>query len=174
MPISAHAYNWGSSLHWLILGIFYALIVQWIKIPLSKTESLPPPSSPSISSALKLKLPFYIYCNAKIWLSKFLCISHLHLQTLFSSFNCSKKRHSFFVHFKTFFLDFRCEITEKGLKWTKKVENGPKKVFWPALGVLAAPESWSKYTTNNFHDLLNFIGKWTSCTVSILITFWVS
>ena len=24
--------------------------------------------------------------------------------------------------------------TEKGLKWTKKVENGSKKVFWPAFG----------------------------------------
>ena len=28
-----------------------------------------------------------------------------------------------------FFLDFRCEITEKVLKWTKKVENRSKKYF---------------------------------------------
>ena len=35
----------------------------------------------------------------------------------------------FFVHFQTFFLKFRREITEKGLKWTKKVENGLNKYF---------------------------------------------
>ena len=33
-----------------------------------------------------------------------------------------------------FFVDFRCEITEKGLKWTKKVENGWKKYFDQILG----------------------------------------
>ena len=31
---------------------------------------------------------------------------------------------TFFVHFQTFYVDFRREITEKGLKSTKKVENG--------------------------------------------------
>ena len=35
----------------------------------------------------------------------------------------------FNVHFQTFFLDFRRELTEKGLKLTKKFENGSKKVF---------------------------------------------
>ena len=35
----------------------------------------------------------------------------------------------FFVQFQTFFLDFRCEITEKGIKWTKEVDNDPKKYF---------------------------------------------
>ena len=32
-------------------------------------------------------------------------------------------------HFQTFFLDFRREITQKGLKLTKKVENGSKECF---------------------------------------------
>ena len=41
-----------------------------------------------------------------------------------------------------FFVDFSIEITEKGLKWSKKVEDGWKKVFWPAY-------SCSKYTTYN-------------------------
>ena len=31
--------------------------------------------------------------------------------------------HVFFVNFQTFFVDFSCEITEKALKWTKKVEK---------------------------------------------------
>ena len=35
----------------------------------------------------------------------------------------------FYVHFQTCFLDFRRELTEKGLKLTKKFENGSKKVF---------------------------------------------
>ena len=39
----------------------------------------------------------------------------------------------FFVHFQTFFVDFRREITEKRFKWTKKVENGWKKVVWPTF-----------------------------------------
>ena len=34
---------------------------------------------------------------------------------------------TFFVNFQMFFVDFRREITEKGLKQTKKVENGWKK-----------------------------------------------
>ena len=33
-----------------------------------------------------------------------------------------------------FFLDSRPESTEKGEKWTKKVENAWKKVVWPAFG----------------------------------------
>ena len=45
------------------------------------------------------------------------------------------------VHFQTFFLDFRREITEKVLKLTKKVENGSKKTFWPALGYTQHPKA---------------------------------
>ena len=37
-----------------------------------------------------------------------------------------KKTHFFIVHFQTFFIDFSREIKEKGLKSTKKVENGKK------------------------------------------------
>ena len=44
-----------------------------------------------------------------------------------------KSTHSF-VHFHTFVVDFRREITEKGLKWSKKVENGWKKEFDQLLG----------------------------------------
>ena len=39
----------------------------------------------------------------------------------------------FFVHFRTVFVDFRREITEKGKNWTKKLENGWKKRFRPAF-----------------------------------------
>ena len=35
----------------------------------------------------------------------------------------------FFVHFQTFFSNFSREITEKALKWTKKVEKRLKKGF---------------------------------------------
>ena len=38
------------------------------------------------------------------------------------------------IYFWTFFLDFRCEITEKGLKLTKKVNKGWKKCFNQVLG----------------------------------------
>ena len=34
--------------------------------------------------------------------------------------------------FLNVFLDFSQKIIEKLFKWTKKVESGPKKVFWPA------------------------------------------
>ena len=54
----------------------------------------------------------------------------------------------YFVYFQTFFfLDLKREITEKGLKLTKKVENGGKKCFNQLLCarstcVRAAPKSW--------------------------------
>ena len=35
----------------------------------------------------------------------------------------------FFVQFQKFFLDFRHDMAEKGLKLTKRVENGSKKYF---------------------------------------------
>ena len=38
------------------------------------------------------------------------------------------------MHFQTFFSDFSSEITEKGLKWAKKVENRWKKCFHQLLG----------------------------------------
>ena len=41
----------------------------------------------------------------------------------------------FCVHFQTFFVDFSCEITEKALKWTKKVEKRLKKCFDQLLSV---------------------------------------
>ena len=34
------------------------------------------------------------------------------------------KKNILFVVFQMFFVDFRCKITEKGLKLTKKVDNG--------------------------------------------------
>ena len=39
----------------------------------------------------------------------------------------------FSVQFQTFFVDFRREISEKGKKWTNKLENGWKKVVQPAF-----------------------------------------
>ena len=43
----------------------------------------------------------------------------------------------FFAHFQMFFLDFRCEITEKGVKWPKKAQ----KLFQPALGCAQHPKA---------------------------------
>ena len=45
-----------------------------------------------------------------------------------------------------YFVDFRREITEKGLKCAEKVENGSK-ISLTSFWVHAAPKSWSKYTT---------------------------
>ena len=42
--------------------------------------------------------------------------------------------------YKTTF-DFRCEITERGLNWTKKVENGWKKIVQPAFGCAQHPKA---------------------------------
>ena len=44
------------------------------------------------------------------------------MSTSFEEKTKIEKTH-FFVHFQMFFRDFRREITEKGLKLTKKVEN---------------------------------------------------
>ena len=40
-----------------------------------------------------------------------------------------------------FFVDFRREITEKGLEWTKKHWKWLKKVFWPAFGCAQYPKT---------------------------------
>ena len=45
------------------------------------------------------------------------------------------KKHVFIVHFHMFFSDFWFEISDKGLKLTKKVENGWKKELNQLLGV---------------------------------------
>ena len=66
------------------------------------------------------------------------------------------KKHMFFVHFLRFFVDFRCEITEKGLKSTKRLktaEISSLTSFW----VCAAPKSWSKYTTVKYEFRLGEI-----------------
>ena len=49
--------------------------------------------------------------------------------------------------FSNYFVDFRREISEKGLKWTKKFEHGSKKSILTSFQVHAAPESCSNYTT---------------------------
>ena len=58
-----------------------------------------------------------------------------------------------------FFVDFRREITEKGLKRTNKVENGKKNSstsFW----VRAAPKGWLKYTTDTLSlDGVSVVGS---------------
>ena len=76
-------------------------------------------------------------------------------KNLFHCLTPKKTYFNFFVHFQMFFVDFRREITEKGLKLTKKVENGWKKVVRPAFSV-QAPESWSKYTTPSLTISLAF------------------
>ena len=50
-------------------------------------------------------------------------------------------------HMKLFFCSFSevfCwfEITEKGWKWTKKVENGWKKLCWPAFFLRLLADLW--------------------------------
>ena len=90
-------------------------------------------------------------CNICLWANqkKITCLSFRFLLM----FNYTV----FFVPFQTFFVDFRREITEKDLKWTKKVEKRLKNVltrFW----VRAAPKSWSKYTKLSLEKfkLLNY------------------
>ena len=47
-----------------------------------------------------------------------------------------------------FFVDFSNAINEKGLKSTKKVENGWKKVNWPAFGCAQHPKAgWNAQPT---------------------------
>ena len=54
----------------------------------------------------------------------------LYILTNFQVLRAPKLVKTFYkFHFQTFFLDCICEITERGLKWTKKVENGSKKCF---------------------------------------------
>ena len=64
------------------------------------------------------------------------------MSTSFEEYIKMQKKH-YFVRF----LDFRREITEKGLKWTKKVEYNFKNVLTSFR--VRAPKSWSKYTTNS-------------------------
>ena len=54
----------------------------------------------------------------------------------------SRQISPFFVHFQTFFVDFRCEITEKSLK---KVEKRQKKMFQPAFRGVQHPKA-GRYT----------------------------
>ena len=64
--------------------------------------------------------------------------------TYFQSYSMDK--YCFFVHFQMFFLNFRCEITEKFWNEQKRLKTTEKSVltsFW----LRAAPESWSKCTT---------------------------
>ena len=59
---------------------------------------------------------------------------HLHIHTLQQGVDKNGKTWFLFI-FRCFFLiSVRYEITEKGLKWTKKFENGCKKVVWPEFG----------------------------------------
>ena len=59
-----------------------------------------------------------------------------------------------YICFQTFFEDIRCEITEKGLKWTNQVENGWKKVVQPALGCAQLPKAgWNTQQTVTFTPL---------------------
>ena len=48
---------------------------------------------------------------------------------------------SFFVLFQMFFVDFRHEITEKGLKWAKKGWKRLKRVVRPAFGCAQHPKA---------------------------------
>ena len=50
----------------------------------------------------------------------------------------SRQKHVFFS-FSDVFVDFSCEIIEKGLKWKRLKMDGKSST---------APESWSKYTTS--------------------------
>ena len=51
-----------------------------------------------------------------------------------------------FCSFSDFFVDFRREITEKGLKLTKRLKTAEKSSLTSFL-VRLAPKSWLKYTT---------------------------
>ena len=69
-------------------------------------------------------------------------------QERLSLFTCPPALMSSFKHsFLSVFLDFRHEITEKGLKWKKGLKTAQKSIS-TSFRVHAAPESWSKHTTN--------------------------
>ena len=79
----------------------------------------------------------YIYANSTI---------PLHLQ-----FTCDKYiTKNACCDFQTFFSDFSCEITEKALKWTKKLEKRLKKSFDQLLGARSTQKLVEIYNTRLF------------------------
>ena len=62
------------------------------------------------------------------------------------------KKQVFFVHFQTFFSDFRREIIKKRFKINFKKLKMAEKSSLTSFRVRPAPKSWSKYTT---HIILN-------------------
>ena len=86
------------------------------------------------------------------------------------------KNTSLFI-FRRFFSDFSCEITEKALKWTKKVEKRLKKRFRPAFRCAQHPKAGRNTQHTVRHgDLLTQrellvkwnVFVWTNC-VQLLI-----
>ena len=65
-----------------------------------------------------------------------------------------EKNTFFFVNFQMFFLDCRHEISEKGLIWTKNVENGWKKSFNQLLGARSTQKLVK--THNKYCSLVTF------------------
>ena len=58
----------------------------------------------------------------------------------------------------TVFVDFSCEITEKGLKLKKRLKTAEKSTL-TSFRVRAAPTSWSKDTTN-VYCFFSLISLW--------------
>ena len=80
----------------------------------------------------------------------------------YSAFACrlalrSRKNMFFFVQFQTFFVDFNCEITEKGMKSTKKFENGWKKVVRPAF--MCCKHLKAGWNTQHTLAMVNYIDQ---------------
>ena len=53
----------------------------------------------------------------------------------------SRQISGFFCSFSDVFIDFSREVTEKGLKWTKKFKNDWNKVVQPAFGCVQHPKA---------------------------------
>ena len=75
-------------------------------------------------------------------------------------------RNTFFSFYQ---LDFRCEITEKALEWTKKVENGKKKCFEQLLVACSTQKLVEIHNTLMQSVVFNHCSRDRKCSPNIQI-----
>ena len=157
-----------SSLQWLILAFPYAFLVQWSIFPTKLNSypiSYPPPHDIALQSDCVEGSTQNVFfppksCIAERERVNFACRPALR----------SRQKPRFLAHFQTFFSDFSCEITEKALKWTKKVKKRLKKRFQPAFGCTQHPKAgrntqqlsdikWSFKPAAHSHHKYSFVSK---------------
>ena len=101
-------------------------------------------------------ISFWVLCALKSW-SKYFFWGHFQpfwfILDLFQWFHVrnqekvcenEQKKHCF------------CYSSELADSLRRYVKIGPKKVFWPALGYVQHPESWSKYTTERIQSTFQY------------------